>query len=251
MTRKFGWVKDAPDGRDRLYLDSYGLVKKLPAKADLRRQLPPVYDQGDMNACTANAIAAAIEFDEIRQKMTPRFIPSRLFIYFNERTMEGTVQKDAGGQIRDGIKSVAKRGVPEEKLWKYDKKLLKLKPPPTAFDQARQYKTLNYARMMHRLEELKSCLASGFPFIVGLKVFASFVGQEVVKMGIVNMPKKREKGVGLHAAIVCGYDDANQRFMVRNSFGTDWGMDGYFTLPYSYLLDSKISHDFWTIRLIR
>lgn len=250
MKRKFGWVKDATDKRDQLYSDSVKLMKKIPKAVDLRGEFPPVYDQGNMNCCTGNAIAGAIEFDEIHQKMKKRFVPSRLFIYYNERATEGTVSKDAGGQIRDGIKSVAKLGAPLEDLWPYEEKSLKVKPSRKCYENAKHYKTVKYLRMMHHLDELRSCLASGFPFVFGIRVYESFVGQQVANTGVVQMPKKGEKNAGLHAALACGYDDTTQRFIVRNSFGTDWGMNGYFTIPYAYLLDPKIAHDFWTLRLI-
>jgi C1A family cysteine protease len=201
--------------------------------------------------CTANAIAAAVEFDEIHQKMKGRFVPSRLFIYYNERAMEGTVDKDSGGQIRDGIKSIASQGVPHEDLWEYDERLLKVKPNSKSYAQAKRYKTVKYLRMMHNLDELRSCLASGFPFVFGIKVYASFVGQQVANTGVVRMPKKGEKVAGLHAVVACGYDDSAKRFIVRNSYGTDWGMNGNFSIPYSYLLDPRLAHDFWTLRLIR
>jgi C1A family cysteine protease len=201
--------------------------------------------------CTGNAIAAAMEFDEMRQGTKGDFVPARLFIYYNERVAMGTVDKDSGGQIRDGIKSVVKLGAPNEKLWRYEEKMLKVKPTPMSYKQARRYKTVEYYRMMHNLDELKSCLAAGFPFVFGIKVYASFVGQQVANTGVVDMPKKGEKQAGLHAALACGYDDSSNRFIVRNSFGKDWGMDGYFTIPYAYLLDPKIAHDFWTLRLIR
>lgn len=251
VQRKLGWVKDSPDERDLLYSDKFKVLKKLPRAADLRSGFPPVYDQGNMNSCTANAIASAMEFDEIKQGMKERFVPSRLFIYYNERAMEGTVDKDAGGQIRDGIKSVTTQGAPPERLWPYDEKILKVKPGTKPYVQARRYKTVQYFRMMHKLDELRSCLASGFPFVFGIKVYASFLGQEVANTGVLQMPKKGEKVAGLHAVVAAGYDDSSQRFIVRNSFGKDWGMDGYFTIPYSYLLDPEIAHDFWTLRLIR
>ena len=173
--------------------------------------------------CTGNAIAAAMEFDELHQGIKQRFIPSRMFIYYNERAMEGTVDKDAGGQIRDGIKSIITQGAPHEGLWAYEEKLLKVKPKNQAFTQGRRYKTVKYLRMTHNLDELRSCLASGFPFIFGIKVYASFVSQQTANTGIVNMPKKGEKVAGLHAVLAVGYDDKTKRFIVRNSYGTDWG----------------------------
>src|SRR5436190_23995149 len=117
--QRFGWVPDLPDARDFLFSAPEAVLAALPTKVDLRRQMPPVYDQGQLGSCTANAIAAAYEFDQLAEKQ-PDFMPSRLFIYFNERTMEGTVDTDSGAMIRDGIKTVAKVGVCPENEWPYD-----------------------------------------------------------------------------------------------------------------------------------
>jgi C1A family cysteine protease len=64
------------------------------------------------------------------------------------------------------------------------------------------------------------------------------------------MPQPGEQVVGGHAVCAIGYDDKNQWFIVRNSWGPDWGMSGYFTLPYQYLLEENLSSDFWTIRMV-
>src|SRR4051794_25448242 len=115
-----GWVRDLPDPRDLMYSAPLARLRKLPPSADLRAKCPPVYDQGRIGSCTANAIAAAIQFDRRKLRLRPDFVPSRLFIYYNERAMEGHVAYDSGAQIRDGIKSVSKLGVSPEKLWPYD-----------------------------------------------------------------------------------------------------------------------------------
>jgi len=100
---RFGWVKDTPDPRDLLFSASPVLAAKpLPKSADLRPGCPPVYDQGQVGSCTANSIAGAFEFTQKKQ-MLADFMPSRLFIYYNERLMEHTTYRDAGAQIRDGI----------------------------------------------------------------------------------------------------------------------------------------------------
>src|ERR1039457_3910241 len=108
-TSRYGWQPDLPDHRDQLYAAPLAAIGPVPAKMDLRGQCPPVYDQGQLGSCTANAIAAAIQFDRLKQKI-PDFVPSRLFIYYNERAMENTVASDSGAQIRDGIKSVVAQG---------------------------------------------------------------------------------------------------------------------------------------------
>src|SRR4029077_19859186 len=95
--------------RDHLFAAAPSILAKLPAKKDLRSGLPAPYDQGQLGSCTANAISGAIQFSQKQQKVKV-FAPSRLFIYYNERVMEGSVNSDAGAMIRDGIKSVSKEG---------------------------------------------------------------------------------------------------------------------------------------------
>jgi len=112
--QRYGWTPDLPDQRDFVYAAPTPYQQNIPSSVDLSKKCPPVYDQGQLGSCTANAIAAAIEFDQKK-----KFVPSRLFIYYNERVIEGTVASDAGAQIRDGIKTVANQGVPPEKEWPY------------------------------------------------------------------------------------------------------------------------------------
>ena len=61
----------------------------------------------------------------------------------------------------------------------------------------------------------------------------------------------RRSAIGGHAVVGVGYDDAKQWFIVRNSWGGQWGMKGYFTLPYAYLTDENLASDFWTIRVVQ
>ena len=95
---------------------------------------------------------------------------------------------------------------------------------------------------------MRICLAEGFPFVFGFTVYESFESQQVSKTGKVYMPKKNEKVLGGHAVLAVGYNDKDKRFTVRNSWGTGWGMKGYFTMPYDYLASRYLSDDFWTIR---
>jgi C1A family cysteine protease len=247
----FGWRRDEPDGRDHKYSPPTDVIEHLPPMVDLRRHLRPAYDQFHLNACTGNAIAAVIEFDELRQGMKPVARPSRMFIWYNERAMEGKETQNTGGQIRNGIKSVARQGVCPESLWPYKVEKYMVRPPKTCYSNARHYRAVEYQRMMHRLDELRGCLASGYPFVFGFKVYESFQGSRVKRTGVLNMPQPDEKSVGLHAVVACGYDDARRRFLVRNSWGRSWGREGYFTLKYEYLLDPELAHDFWTIRVVR
>lgn len=249
---RYGWVPDVPDHRDQVFAAVQKVLAALPARVDLRSKCPKQYDQGQLGSCTANAIAAALEFDQKKQKQKPTFTPSRLFIYYNERVMEGTVDSDAGAMIRDGIKSVAQQGAPPEKpWWPYDIAKFRDKPPKPVYDEAAKYQAVLYQRVARTLNQMKGCLADGFPFVFGFSVYESFESQTVATTGVVNMPLPREKLLGGHAVLAVGYDDSESRFIVRNSWGNKWGQKGYFTMPYTYLLDGNLADDFWTIRLVK
>jgi C1A family cysteine protease len=248
--RGYGWQPDVPDQRDHLYAAPVIYLAKLPAKSDLRTHCPPVYDQGQLGSCTANAIGAAIQFDRRKQKLKPDFAPSRLFIYYNERVMEHTVKSDAGAQIRDGIKSVSKQGDCPESEWPYIIAKFTDKPTASCFKDALKYQAVQYQRVPQILNQMKGCLASGYPFVFGFTVYQSFESTTVAHTGHAPMPGWGERPIGGHAVMAVGYDDASQWFLVRNSWGAAWGMKGYFTLPYSYLIQPGLSSDFWTIRVV-
>ena len=241
--QKYGWNPDLPDQRDFVYAAPTPYQQNIPTSVDLSKKCPPVYDQGQLGSCTANAIAAAVEFDQ-----KTKFVPSRLFIYYNERVMEGTVASDAGAQIRDGIKSVATQGVPPESEWPYQIGSFSQQPPANVYSDAKADLVTLYQRLIPDLNTMQGCLASGFPFVFGFTVYESFEGAQVAKTGILSMPTSKEKTVGGHAVLAVGYDDATREFLVRNSWGPNWGLKGYFKMPYSYLLSAKLASDFWTIR---
>lgn len=247
----YGWVPDLPDHRDFLFAAPVETLAALPASVDLRPNCPrEVYDQGQLGSCTANAIAGALEFEQMKQGLKA-FTPSRLFIYYNERVTEGTVNSDSGAQIRDGIKSVGGIGACPETDWIYNITKFAEKPPQMpAYKDAPLGKALLYHRVPQVLNQMKGCLASGYPFVFGFSVYESFEGDQVAQTGVVPMPAQGEKVLGGHAVAAVGYDDKTQRFIARNSWGPIWGMNGYFTIPYAYLTDSNLADDFWTIRLV-
>jgi len=246
----YGWLPDLPDHRDHLYAAPVKITGALPAKVDLRPRCPPIYNQGQLGSCTANAIAGAIEFDRLKQKISD-FTPSRLFIYYNERAMEHTIDSDSGAQIRDGIKSVAKLGDCPETEWPYLVAKFKTKPSAKCYSDALKYKAVLYQRVTQTLSQTKGCLASGFPFVFGFTVYENFESAQVARAGHASLPKSGERAIGGHAVLGVGYDDLKQWFIVRNSWGMEWGMKGYFTLPYSYVTDSNLADDFWTIRVVQ
>ena len=245
----YGWVPDLPDQRDLMYAAPPAFMAAMPTAVDLRPQCPAVYDQGQLGSCTGNAIAGAVEFERLKQGLSD-FVPSRLFIYYNERVIENTVNSDSGAQIRDGIKVVAKQGVPPESDWPYDITKFADKPPANAFSDAAKNRVTSYHRISRALNQFKGCLASGYPFVLGFTVYDAFESAQVAHTGQLNMPQPGESVVGGHAVMAVGYDDTKQCFVIRNSWGPDWGMAGYFTMPYQYLMEPNLSDDFWTIRLV-
>jgi C1A family cysteine protease len=249
MARTYGWIPDFPDSRDRVY-QLPRRASALPPAVDLRAGCPALYDQGNLGSCTANAIGAAIEFDQKKQKLATA-TPSRLFIYYNERVIEGTVDTDSGAQIRDGIKTVASDGACPETMWGYIEANFAKEPPAGCYQYAKLHPAVQYARVIQDVGQMKACLAGGYPFVFGFTVYESFESDAVAKSGVVEMPSSSETEVGGHAVMAVGYDDASARFLVRNSWGAEWGVGGYFTLPYEYLMDQNLADDFWVIRVVK
>jgi C1A family cysteine protease len=222
------------------------VMTKLPARADLRSGCPDVYDQGQLGSCTANAIGAAFQFDQKKQKLDD-FMPSRLFVYYNERAIEGTVSSDSGAMIRDGMKSLNKLGVCPEDEWPYQVTKFRNKPTAKCYKDAAHHQALVYRRVLQDLHQLQGCLASGYPVVFGFSVYESFESEQVARTGVVPLPKQGEKQLGGHAVLAVGYDDSSQTFWVRNSWGDGWGLKGYCKMPYGYLTSSGLASDFWAL----
>lgn len=180
----------------------------------------------------------------------PSYHPSRLFLHYNARAIAGTQNQNKGAQIRDAMKSVAKQGICRESLWPYRAYRYAHKPPQPAYQQALAYQSIAYQRLRNELVELKACLAQGFPIVFGLTVYSAFDSAQMSSRGVLNLPKKDEEKVGGHAVLLVGYKEASQRFIAMNSWGKAWGQEGYFTLPYDYVLDPKLARDFWTLRAV-
>ena len=242
----YGWVPDRPDYRDKLYSAIAAPPKTLPRKVDLSPGCSPVEDQGQLGSCTANALVGNLEF-LYQQAGHPVTDLSRLFIYYNERAMEGTINEDAGAAIRDGVKSLVNLGVCAEKKWPYNIAKFTVKPPAACYQDGTNHQVTSYHRIL-TLKQMKQCLAEGYPFVFGFSVYEGFESAAVAKSGKLDLPKPGEKNLGGHAVCAVGYDEASQRVLVRNSWGAGWGLKGYFTMPYDYIANSNLADDMWTIR---
>ena len=222
-------------------------IKTLPEVVDLRSKCGPILDQGNLGACTAFALAGIVSF------IKPTLIrPSELFIYYNERVIENTVNQDAGATLTDGIASLKKYGVCEKSLWPYNINKFAVKPNSNCYIQAAKNKALTVINIKNTMNDMKNCLANRIPFVVGIPVYNSFESYAVAKTGLVPMPSPpSDKLLGYHAVVCVGFDDTRKYWIMRNSWGTSWGERGYFYLPYAYLTtdtsDKINGFDLWAV----
>jgi C1A family cysteine protease len=249
--RTYGWRRDSLDQRDhRLSLPQRRVSAALPDTLDMQLHMPGVYDQGQLGSCTANGIAGAIEYRRRRQKL-PDFVPSRLFIYWNERVIEGTPASDAGAEIRDGIKSVATQGACSEDIiqpspWPYDITQFAAQPPQACFDQAKRDLVASYATVDQTdVDAIRAALVSDYPVVFGFTVYDGFENMD--GDFVCPLPHDVDVPLGGHCVVICGYDHPKQLFKCRNSYGKGWGLAGYFWMPYAYITNTDISADYWTI----
>lgn len=248
------------DSRDKMYAGHLQLAQAaIPPRADLTPYLGPVFDQDQLGSCTANACAGALEYEENIQNHNDQAVQlSRLFLYYNERVLEGTVNQDSGGELRDVIQAAAKYGAPLESVWPYDESRFTVKPSLEAYQEGLAHRALQYQAVPQTLVAFKHALAVlNRPILIGITVYASFEADSTISSGVVPMPQDNEECVGGHAVLCVGYDDSKQAFLVRNSWGPiykapwpDSAERGSFWLPYEYMMNSDLAEDFWVITTV-
>ena len=246
---KLGWIPDLPDHRDLEYRQARALPERLPTRVDLRPLMPPIYDQAELGSCVANATAAAFEFD-LRLQSLPEFTPSRLFIYYNTRRMEDAIEQDAGCMIRDAAKSINVDGVCTEPQWPYVPTRFASTPPEYCYATGKANHSVKYMRVAQSELWIRGAMVSGFPVVLGITVYPSLMTEEVANSGVIPYPGSDEAPLGGHAVILCGYDQNRRVFILRNSWGTGWGQDGYATIPYAYILNENLCDDLWVIQSV-
>lgn len=240
---KFHWVRDKPDKRDYIYSVS---TNKTAQSVDLRNFDTPIEDQGNLGSCTGHAVAGAIEILNMKNSLATEV--SRLFIYYYERLLIGTVNYDSGAYIRDGIKATNRWGAPLEHLWPYNISKFRAAPSSVAVNDAAKRKVTRYERA-NNFTAVIDALNNGYPVIIGFLVYSSFLSSTVARTGIMPNPNVRKESLlGGHAVLLVGYNNATQRFIVKNSWGTNWGDKGYFYMPYDVIKNPRMSSDFWVIK---
>lgn len=229
------------DPRDFLLASKPAPKRVLRRKVDHSDECVPIFDQGQLGSCSANAGCTGIA----HVLKDNNLILSRLYAYYKEREKEGTINEDSGAQMRD-ICKIAVSGVCKEEFFPYIIEDFANAPTADAIADAPKHKasTFHAARTINDIKEgidLHDALV-----LMGMEVFESFESEEVARTGIVPLPKAGEKNLGGHAVIIVGYDDDKQMFKVRNSWGKEWGDKGHFYLPYDYVIKGY-AFDFWVL----
>lgn len=237
------------DHRDRLFATPTLSADIFPV--DLRSQCPPVRSQGDLGACTAFSVTELYDF--VRRKHNlPHWTPSPLFSYYATRSLTKQTAEDCGATVRNALKSTVNFGVAMEKDWPYDTTQFTINPPLSVWDRAEKHQTIEYLKLDdYDKNSFIGCLCQGYPFSFGLRLFTSFINNlDTVTKGIVKVPDyNTEKEIGGHCMLAVGYQitDGKEYLIVQNSWGKDWGDNGFCWIPLEYIL-SNYSFDFWTIR---
>lgn len=247
----FGYIPDTIDVRDFKF--AAPALEYYPSTVDLRTLLQPIKNQGTLGACTAFATTALVEYVRNKQELI-EWDASPLFTYYSTRKIENTIEQDSGAYVRDALKSAAVDGVAKETTWPYIIENFTINPPTSAWDEAQQHQALVYYRLNQTKEDVISCLADGYPFVFGVKLYQSFIDTQcgIFVNNVVPLPNTTtERLLGGHCMLAVGYvssADTNINIITRNSWGVGVGLDGYHNIPLEYFLDPTLCLDMWTIR---
>lgn len=245
MDRRFDWIPDVADHRDRIYNAAQLTAIAVPLRVDIIGKTNPIEDQGRLGSCTGHSSTSMVEI------ITRSFQLSRLMAYYNGRLLSGTVAQDSGCSLRNVMKGISQFGVCQERYWPYDISKFARKPTSGAQLNAKAILPLisGYQRIVS-LYDLKIALAKQQPVTFGFAVPISFVSQEMMTTAWLGLPKTNESIIGGHAVVAVGYDDtAPIPFVwVRNSWGRRWGLSGYFKMDQTWFTDTRrLADDLWTI----
>lgn len=208
---------------------------------DLREWASPVEEQWQLGSCTAQAVIGAYEL-LLKMHYPDQLVDlSRLFLYYNARELVGDVDEDVGAYISTAIEAIEKYGLCKEDLWPYDIHKYKVKPNWRCYQDASRRSIKNVREILSH-DQILAALDQSCPVVVGVAVYSGF-DRISNQSTILKLPQAREEPIGSHAMCIVGYDDTQQLFLLRNSFGNDWGEDGYMWVPYAYA-DENFS-DMW------
>jgi len=243
----YGWIPDKNDNEvddNNTKYFSIHQAKYLNGIPDcnLKSKCPPVYISSNLNSCVSNSVAFIYHYTQ--KKLDINISPSRLFLYYNTRMIENTINKDVGCQIKNCLESINLYGVCNENEYPYKIDNVFNKPPVNFYNPDIKIK---FSKIEQTIDQIKLALNNNYPIIFGFNVFESFESDEIEKTGIVPYPNEEENILGGHCAVIIGCDSDKEVFIIRNCWGFIWGDKGYFYLPYQYVINTNFCDNFWII----
>lgn len=251
MTRtvqRYGWKPSLPDPHDEFAFVQTPTDVTVPDEFTLRAELPAVLDQGQLGSCTANALAGLLQYETIKAG-ADMGVPSRLFIYYQERLREGTINEDAGAYGRDGFAALRKVGCPPETLWPYVISQFRDKPSEEAYNNAESHRIHHYTHARHKLVEVQLLILDKKPVAFGFSVPQAFEGEQCMRTGVMPMPVKGEQFIGGHEVYAFGWKQIGDvlHLECRNSWGSSVMDEGNFWIPAAFVFGGYAS-DFRAIQ---
>lgn len=234
----------ATDNADYIY---QSIGTPLQPVVDLRPWASPVDDQYDLGSCTANAVVNAYELMVNQQRLDATNDLSRLFVYYNVRRLDGTIEEDSGAYVRDGLQAVKTYGICTEALWPYDVDQFTTKPTAECYLDAESRKITNYQKIKS-VGDILDALNNLRPVVFGITIFDPFLDLNSANAIVVEpLTNKELQDQGGHAMCMVGYDLEKELFMAKNSYGDLWGDSGYCWIPFDYM--RTYGYDMWVFDL--
>lgn len=201
----------------------------LPSKFEITDNLTAVKNQGQEGTCVGFACTIGLkEFQE--KQMHNQYIElSPRYLYQKCKEIDG-FPNIKGTNIKTALEVLSTVGVCEWNYWPYKEGDVGT-PAPGADDNAKKYTIQSYGILTTMLS-VKICLFRNSPVIMAVPFFNSWYSDQVTKTG--DIPKPDGTNKNGHAICVVGYNDENKKFKFKNSWGTNWGDNGYGYLPYEY-----------------
>lgn len=220
---------------------------ELPRRVDLSPHCSRIEHQGNVSSCTANAVVGALEYLQIVAG-NPVTDLSRLFVYYNARRLADQEAHDVGATMEHVMAALLGYGACTERLWPYNETSWRIKPPEECYNNTVKIPDMQYARVSPS-QERKYVLASGLPIIFGMGVPEYAMMVEAKKSGHLKAPTDGnwEPSSGGHAMLIVGYDDDKGVWLVRNSWGEEYGLGGYFWIDYAALDHYGQPNGYWTV----
>ena len=261
LNQRYNRKKDKLTGNEHKFgIEHHTIASNtLPSSFDLRTAypsvVPPILNQSSIGSCVDNEVSNALRFCVGRETgVKSEWQPSRLFLYYNARVEDGSpTNQDTGSSLLACFKGVKQYGVCSELNWPYIISKFTLKPSQPCYTAAKTHcPEFQFLQVPQDLTHIKQALVAGYPIVIGIQVYSSFESDQVAKTGQVPMPNtSTEELLGGHSVSIVKYDDSTQTFTLSNSWGGGWGQEGYFTLPYQYVLDSNLCDSLFQARYFK